>query len=149
MSANPSKWSNTLKQFVANLVHTRYIPVYLCLSIITTPLPFSCFKITMSSLFDSLDTISLYLYGKVTLQYISHVLLSLVLILLSSFSGMFDMSLERFWKYCSNSVKIAFLLILVGISWSYPYANAVIFLLLKRTIKLCTIRFIKDGLLFS
>ena len=91
-----SGWSvvNFVNCFVKS--HARHLPVYLYLSIKTTTLPLSWFRITMSFLFDSLDTISPYLYGNFRLQYFSHVFLSFIFILLSSFSGMCDVSLKGF-----------------------------------------------------
>ena len=75
--------------------NARHLSVYLCLSVSTTPLPLSCFKITMSSLFDRLDTISLYFYGTFAMQYFSHIFLIIFFILQSPFSGICDMSLKK------------------------------------------------------
>ena len=117
-------------------INARHLSVYLCLYISATSLPLPYFKITLSSRFDSLGTISLYLYETFTLQYFSHVFLSLVFITLRSFSGMCDTFRKRIWKNCSNSVNIAFLLIFVGYNDLIHMLMRSFLLLLKHTMRI-------------
>ena len=111
-----------LKLFVDSKV--KPFSVYLLLSIITTPLPLSCFiKITSLLLMRLLMTF-FWCFGTLTLQYFSNEFLSLVLIYLSPFSRILETSFKTFWKTCSSSVETAFLLAFVGIWWFNPYDRA-------------------------
>ena len=92
--------STCLKCFVVNI--DIHFSKYLYLSITTTPLPLSCFRITMFLFFDNS-------------QVFSQVFLNLVLILLIPLSGISEISLNKFWKKSSNSVAIVLLLVFVGI----------------------------------
>ena len=77
---------------------SKHFSVYLCLSIMATPLPLSCFIITILSLLERFSTILLHSYGTLTLLYFSYVLRSFVLIKLILFLEYVICSLINFDK---------------------------------------------------
>ena len=77
-----------------NAIH---FSVYLVLCSISTPLPLSYFKITMSLFLDRLSMTFLYLHETLILLYFSQILLSLVYNDVNSLSGIYVEILNKPW----------------------------------------------------
>ena len=105
--------STCLKSVVVN--RDIHFSIYLCLSILTTPLPLPSFRKTMFSFFDNYKTVFFMFIRNFALEYFLQVFLSLFLILLSSSLGIFEVTFNKFWKKSSNYVAIALVLLFARI----------------------------------